>query len=512
MPRQIEQGMTSPNLLVVMTDEHHARVAGYAGDPIVRTECLDGLANNSLVFEHATCAGPVCTPSRMSMLTGREPHRCAGWSNHWVIFPEHLTWPGHFAEHGYRTCLVGKMHFGGRDQMQGFQHRPYGDLRHGLGHQPDPLSMFPGYAHTASAGVSEVPTSMLQDVVVSREAREFILEHADTAPDQPWFVCASYSRPHAPLTTPGRYQRKYLGKVPPAASTTADGLIEEFATNRVHDVSPEQSLRAREAYYACVEFVDDCISELLESLAEAGLLDNTIVMYTSDHGEMLGLHSVWGKQLYHESSVGVPLLISGPGLDRGRRIDDPISLIDLFPTSCGLAGIPVPDRLDGVDLSARLRGEPNAPVREFTASAAYRYGIRISHNATSESAPHEAWRCVQDAEWKYVEVEHGAHMLFNFATDSCETTNLIDDPAHAERVVRMATWLHDGFSWSEVHTQLAVDRERLPQYLSGLQPSTPNQYMLPDGRTFDAERSLYGARWLPIPEGADAGIIPQQFG
>lgn len=501
-----------PNVLLIMTDEHHAQVSGFAGDTVVETGCLDRLASRSVVFDRATCAGPVCTPSRMSMLTGREPHRCAGWSNHWVIFPERVTWPAHFAEHGYTTALIGKMHFGGRDQMQGFQHRPYGDLRHGLGHQPDPLSMFPGYAHTASAGTTEVPVSLLQDVVVSREAREFIVEHADTRPDQPWFVCASYSRPHAPLTTPGRYQRRYAGRVPTAAATSPDGLVEQFARNRVHDVPEAQSLRAREAYYACVDFVDDCIAELLEPLERDGLLDDTIVIYTSDHGEMLGLHSVWGKQLYHQASVGVPLLISGPGIAGGTERSDPISLIDLFPTTCGLAGLPLPSDVDGSDLSGSLLGDDDAPTRRFTASAAYRYGIRINHDETEESAPHEAWRCVQDDGWKYVEVERGARLLFNFVDDPCEVDNLVDLPEHGARVERMRGWMYESFGWDEVHDQLRRDRERIPDHLSGLQPSTPNQYMLPDGRQFDAESALYGARWLPIPPGADAGIIPQMFG
>lgn len=91
------------------------------------------------------------------MGTGKEPHRCAGWSNHWAIFPEHITWPAHFSAHGYRTCLVGKMHFGGKAQMQGFARRPYGDLRHGLGHQPDPIDYFPAYAGPAGAGVTAIP-------------------------------------------------------------------------------------------------------------------------------------------------------------------------------------------------------------------------------------------------------------------------------------------------------------------------------------------------------------------
>ena len=151
----------------------------------------------------------------MCLLTAMEPHRCAAWANHWIIFPEQVTWPRHFAEHGYATCLVGKMHFGGKDQLHGFQHRPYGDFHHGLSHQPEPLSFFPSYHSAESAGVTEIPESLIQDVVVTREAQAFLLEHQDRKPEQPWFLCAGYGRPHAPFTAPGRYIRRYRDRIPP---------------------------------------------------------------------------------------------------------------------------------------------------------------------------------------------------------------------------------------------------------------------------------------------------------
>jgi choline-sulfatase len=495
-----------------MTDEHQRDVAGFAGDGVVQTPHLDRLAARSIQFDHATCANPVCTPSRMTMLTGLEAHRCAAWSNHWIIFPEHLTWPGHFAAHGYRTCLVGKMHFGGRDQMQGFQHRPYGDLRHGLGHQPDPLYMYPGYAQAQSAGITEIPESLIQDVVVTRETLAFLLEHQDQEPDVPWFVCASYGRPHAPLTAPGRYIRRYRNCVPPA-SRVSNARLEQFAQARVHDESDEQALAGREAYYACVDFVDDCIGELLDGLERAGLMNNTIVIYTSDHGEMLGLYDIWGKQLYFEASVGVPLLIAMPGVTAAQVVQHPVSLLDLFPTTCALAGLPIPVGLDGVDLSSLLDDptSTNSP-RQFVPSATYRYGVRINRGQTPDEAPNAAWRCVQDRRWKYVEVERGATLLFNLENDPLESHNLAAEPEQAERCVRMRAWLYEGFSWEQVHVQLTADRERLPEFLSGYPPGTPNQYRLPDGRIFNAEESLYEARWLPIPPGATGGIIPQQFG
>ena len=141
------------------------------------------------------------------------------------------------------TGLVGKMHFGGKDQLQGFGLRSYGDLRHGLGHQPDPLQMYPGYANPESAGITEIPESLLQDVVVTRESLGLLLEHHDSSPDIPWFVCASYSRPHSPLTVPGRYVRRYLGQVPPPViGRVAEDQMEPYAHRLEFELTDEQTM------------------------------------------------------------------------------------------------------------------------------------------------------------------------------------------------------------------------------------------------------------------------------
>ena len=203
----------------------------------------------------------------MCLLTGREPHRCAAWDNHWIIFPEVMTWPRYFGEHGYSTALVGKMHFGGADQMQGFDYRPYGDLRHGLGHQPEPLSMFPGYSGPESAGPIEIPESLLSDVVTTTESLAFVLEQADREPDRAWFMVASYTRPHPLFTVPSRYLARCRGRVPAPPEPDSDALepyvraLQQGAGYA--DLSADQRLRAAEAYYACVDFVDDCIGDLL---------------------------------------------------------------------------------------------------------------------------------------------------------------------------------------------------------------------------------------------------------
>jgi choline-sulfatase len=457
----------------------------------------------------------------MTMLTGKEAHRCSAWNNHWVIFPEHLTWPQHFSDHGYRTCLVGKMHFGGRDQMQGFQHRPYGDLRHGLSHQPDPIDLFPSYRGPLGAGVTEIPESLLQDVVVTRETAAFVLEHVDREPETPWFCCAGYSRPHSPFTAPGRYIRRYRDRVPTVelpddfVSRLEPYAHDSFGGESGGHITPEQTARAREAYYACVDFVDDCIGELLSTLQKSGGLDNTIVIYTSDHGEMAGAHGLWGKDVYYDPSVCVPLLMAGPGIStENKRIADPISLMDLFPTTCALAGVPVPDGLDGMSF-ANVLFDPDcaASPRSWAPSAYYKWGVRVRGGAgASEEAPHSAMRLIRQRDWKYVDIEGGSPLLFDLVNDPDEDVNVADQPEHKERARAMRRILFERFSWESVHEQLKADRRRLPEFLSGQKPTTPNQYMLPDGRVFDAESSLYDARWLPLPPNEGGGIIPQQFG
>ena len=138
-------------------------------------------------------------------------------------------------------------------------------------------------------------------------------------------------------------------------------------------------------------------------------------------------------------------------------------------------------------------------------------GTRVQSMLVSIGAPHRAWRAVRTEQWKYVEVQGGEPLLFDLRNDPGETRNLANDPQHATRCRELRETLFQGFSWEQAMRQLEADRERIPELSSGLQPTVPNQYMLPDGRTFDAEAALYGARWLIEPK-ATGGIIPQQFG
>lgn len=502
--------MPSPNILLLVSDEHNADVAGFAGDPIVHTPTLDRLAAGGVSFRRAYCQAPICTPSRMSFLSGKHIDTIGCWNNHWPLPPEHQTFADHFAAAGYATCLVGKMHFGGADQLHGFQDRPYGDFRHGLGHQPDPISMFPNSGGVAHAAASEIPESLQQDVVVTTESAAWIAEQRSTNPDQPWLLCASYCRPHAPLAPPARFIRRYRDRVPQAWLTDDDdGARCPYPSRQrenygLNEISPEQNLRAREAYYGCVEMLDDCLGRLLWQLEQEGALDNTIVIYFSDHGDLIGNHGLWWKANYYEQAIRVPWIISGPGLPKGVVRDELAALVDLFPTLCALAGIAPPDDLEGVDLTPLLtEGEVDTPPRDHVISEFY--GIGMLTQPFRSGSRGDSMRLLRTEQAKAVSLFELDDLCFDLADDPGEfhPRELSDE---------LRDRLYDGFSWEQRLTQIDQDRQRLPELSSGVRPSTPNQYRLPDGRIFDAEGDLYGARWLATDNHGMGGIIPQRYG
>ena len=506
-----------PNVLLLVSDEHHYGVAGFAGDPLARTPTLDGLAERGVVFERACCQSPVCTPSRMSFLTGKNIPAISCWNNHWPLPPEHRTIAHAFNDAGYETCLVGKMHFGGKDQCHGFRHRPYGDLKHALGHQPDPIDMFPNSGGVAHAGPSRIPESLQQETVVSTEAAAFVLEHAANQPDMPWFLCASYCKPHAPLVVPSRYFQRYLGKTPPVGLDPEDeAAMHPYVAHQRENygllgVTREQVDRARAAYWGAVEFLDDCMGLLLWRLERAGALENTIVVYLSDHGDLIGNHGLWWKANYYEESVRVPFLIAGPGVAPGVRRDELAALTDLVPTLCGLCGVALPGEVDGVDLAPLLAsGHVAEAPRDHVISEYYGMGMLTQPYRTG--ARGDSMRLIRTARYKYVDVDGLDNLLFDLQADPSEYRNVIGDPARADVAADLAARLDDGLSWSDRRERIDRDRERAKAFMSGLKPTTPNQYRLPDDRMFDAEGDLYGARWLQTDTYGTSGIIPQRYG
>jgi choline-sulfatase len=478
-----------PNVLFLLSDQHSFRHLGYRdddhGEP-VRTPTLDGLAENGAAFDAAYCPMPLCTPSRHCLLKGREVRNAGAWANGQMVTPGQDTMPGTFSDAGYETCLVGKMHLGGDRQFVGFDHRPYGDLLGLNGHQYEPVSperrSGDGWSD-ADSGVTEYPESQLQEQVVARETMAWLREHEAANPDQPWFLCASFSRPHTPLTTPPRHFDRYEGEVPPPKTgLDTDAAAHPMAQANGAGEYGEVDEKARAAYFGCVDYLDEILGDLLAMLDRAGFLENTIVVYTSDHGENCGEHGLWGKGTWHEGSARVPMLVQTPEHRRGEvdssRIETPTNIIDLYPTLCGLADVEVPDDLDGADLSTAVRGG-SEPDR----------GPVFCDNFLPWLTEGMHYRAVRDGRYKYVRSQDAPELFFDLAEDPFETTNLADDPGeHADALERLRGIVDDTLDFAEMERERESDLSDLRNPEMGVPKGTAgNAYLLRDGRVVDAD-------------------------
>jgi choline-sulfatase len=490
--------------LLLLSDEHSHRYRGDRDGPAAepaRTPTVDGLAERGVEFESAYCSVPLCTPSRVGLLTGREQRESGGWDSStlgpWTPLPDLQTLPGAFADAGYDTCLVGKMHLGGDRQFVGFEDRPYGDLTGGMGHQADPIDppdtgrgVFDTRSRTADAGVTGIPEGAHQEQVVLRETLAWLREQRHRSED-PWLLCASFSRPHFPLTAPRRHVERYwpdgLGD-PPVGPDSDAGRHPSSVAAREDQAAGERSAaetrRARAAYAACVDYLDEQLGDLLGALDRSGFLEDTVVVYTSDHGEMAGEHGLWFKQTWQEASTRVPLVVQTPAHRAGERdaasVETPVSLLDLFPTLCGLAGVEAPDDLDGADLSAAVKSgtEPDR-------------GPVVSDMLMPRR---EAFACraVRDGRYKYVGFRDAPDLLFDVEADPFERTNLAGDPGHRDALVRLREFVAETVDFDALEAAQERDRAALADHDRDLpQGTSGNAYHLPDGRVVDADTPLY---------------------
>jgi choline-sulfatase len=451
------------------------------------------------------------------MLTGRDVPDAGAWSNDNMLQPELETLPGAFSDAGYETTLVGKMHLGGSRQFAGFNNRPYGDLTGGTGHQFEPLydnlaihkplmpsGMTQGdlvygldgnhlLSTITDAGVTDVPESMLQEQNIIRESLAWLREHRHQSPDQPWFLCASFSRPHYPYTAPERYFDRYWpDNVPEPKTSYEEGTTDDPMVRSVRDLygvpeaDEEEEMRARAGYFACVDYLDEMLEEFLLLLDAADFLENTIVVYTSDHGEMAGEHGVWGKNTWHESSSHVPLIFQLPEHRTDEvdssSIETPVSLADLFPTLCGFAGIDTPDDLDGEDISdAIVTGDE--PDR----------GPVFCDNFDPVKGENTEYRMVRDGQYKYVRFRDGSEHFFNLEEDPFEEQDIVDDVtgAAADVLNELRAVVDETMDFEEAAEKRAADIERKEEFELSIPEGSGNIYHMPDGRLVDADSPLY---------------------
>ncbi|HEV2113955.1 MAG TPA: sulfatase-like hydrolase/transferase, partial [Terriglobales bacterium] len=402
-----QNGRRPKNVLLLMSDQHKPHAMGIDGDPVARTPNLDGLCRSGVRFDSAYCSNPVCVPSRASLLTGLYTHNHRAYNNS-VPWPfEHKTIAHHFDRAGYMTGLIGKMHFVDA-QTHGFEYRvDFNDWWQYLGPktklyadelgrrnsgsglpQIDDLWRDAGDPwdgarekddRQGSVAVGRASKMAEQDQFesfVARESIRFLKNHGR----EPFFLVSSFLKPHDPFMPAQRFADMFrpedmklpdtwgkvdLSKVPKEISAA---IRRNAPTPELHDA--EQAKRRIALYYGNLAQMDDCAGRVLTALRELDLEKDTIVLYTADHGEMLGEHGLWQKFVFYEPSVGVPLVVRAPGVTpAGARSKTPVSLVQALPTLLELCGLPAASGLDGTSFAQDLR-EP-ARKRDTTVFAEF---------------------------------------------------------------------------------------------------------------------------------------------
>ncbi len=365
-----------PNILFIQADQLAAAFLPCYGHPVVRTPHLDRLAERAVVFDNAYCASPLCAPSRYSMLTGQLCSRIGAFDNA-ADFPADVPTFAHgLRAAGYRTVLSGKMHFCGPDQLHGFEERLTTDIYPAdYGWTPDwtGAGQRPSWYHDMLSVTQAGPVARSNQIDFDEEvafhARRKLYDLARYGDGRPFAMVVSFTHPHDPYAIRHEYWERYRAEDIDPPATPALPLEQQDPHSRrllaVYgadaDPPPQEAvLRARRAYYGAISFVDEQVGALLGTLAECGASDSTLVVFTADHGDMLGERGLWYKMCFFEHAARVPLLVSFPGTFPARRESRTVSLLDLVPTLDAVAGdglvAAAGVELDGRSLATHLEG------------------------------------------------------------------------------------------------------------------------------------------------------------
>ena len=468
-----------PNILVIMSDEHNASVMGCGGDRLARAPNLDALAACGVLFDAHYCASPICVPSRQSFTTGKYVSHHNVWGNT-VGVPENWpTLPRLLNSAGYESFLIGKMHYkGGRSygfaaldkegkggkEVAKKQARPR--LRHRL-----PAGEFQDNGTQVGEEFSPLGVADDMESFVDAKRRDdairFLRDHKADA--KPFFLVVGFIAPHYPLVAPPEYLAHFRDKV--SMPAIPPGYLDSLPLNYKHlrndrkleRVPPETVKLAREAYYARVEWTDQQIGQVLDALKASPFADNTVVIYTSDHGENMGEHGLWWKNCLYDSAARVPLIVSWPVRWKGgQRRSGACGSVDLVQTIAELGGAKPPADWNGNSLVSWL-DRPSHAWKDLAVSEYYS-GYIASGIAM-----------IRQGDWKYVyhtqaDEKHGPEReLYNMSVDPKELHNLASDPQQQERLLAMHAALVKELGGDPEHTE--------QRYRFGAVPEAPNGFV-----------------------------------
>jgi arylsulfatase len=428
-------GNKPPNIVLVTTDQQRHDTLGPKAPPFLRTPHLNLLAHEGVTFSAAYADCPICIPSRISIMTGRHVFSHGASSNARTsdVMGRTETLPALLNQAGYQTAAIGKMHFHPMRARHGFQEMilpddyyrwihqsglPYQPMRHGLGQ----TELYPS--------MSTVPESLTLTSWITEQCVEYIRERHD--PTVPFFLWCSYSKPHPPFDPPEPYYSMYRDSPIPdpifgnwSADDQSPEAFKRFRQQKSDDLIPHEIIReARAAYYGLITQIDYNIGRLISALNDVKLLEDTLIIFTSDHGEYLGDHHAGSKVFFHEPSAHVPLLLRMPkqwdNRCHGQVVDSIATMADLLPTVLTAAGGQVPDYVDGQDLIGIAQGGLEHP-RQYLLAMSSQYSDCD-------------YLAITDGKWKYIWYPEGpVEQLFDLNTDPYELNNVAEDPSQLAR-------------------------------------------------------------------------------
>lgn len=468
-----------PNILFIQVDQLTAQSLQAYGDKICHSPNLDRLAENGVVFETAYCNFPLCAPSRFSMATGQLCSAIGAYDNAAEMPASIPTYAHYLRDLGYQTSLSGKMHFIGPDQYHGFEERLTPDL------YPADFSWVPNWGDEGKrdtndprsvtiSGICERSVQIDFDEEATYRAIQHLYDMARSSDDRPFFMQVSYTHPHEPYLCRKEYWDIYenvdipMPEVPSLSANQHDPhsvrLLNDFG---MLDFKFDEAdiLRSRRAYYGSISYIDQLVGRLLDTLRSTGADQNTAVIFTSDHGEMLGERGMWFKKHFFEPSLKIPLFIHAPWL-KPQRAKTPASLVDLLPTFCGIATNNFweceTERLEGEDLT-RYFGSNENPERE----------IYAEYLAEATTAP---IFMIRRSPYKYISCSNDPALLFNLQDDPNEMSNLAGESQFANLVEEFETRVQGKWNEAELRQDIVLSQKRRQLIRQSMASGTPARW------------------------------------
>jgi len=459
--------VTKPNILLIVADQLAARFLPAYGHRVIRTPALDRLAAEGVVFERAYTNSPLCAPARATLMSGCLPSRTGVYDNAAEFRSSYPAFTHYLRLAGYRTCLAGKMHFVGPDQLHGFEERLTTDIYPAdFGWTPDwtrPGERIDWWYHNMSsvkqAGTAEITNQLDYDDEVAFLARRRIHDFARHRKDLPFCLTVSFTHPHDPYVARLPFWQLYreediddpvIAPLPYAALDPHSRRLFDACAMKEAAIGPGDVRQARHGYYANVSYVDSLIDQLLATLRACDLAKDTIVVVTSDHGDFLGEAGLWYKMSFRDAAARVPLIVHAPARFAPGRVEAAVSLADLLPTFADFAepgsSAQLAHPVDGRSLLGYLEAKPPGPrpvIGEYLAEAV--------------AAP---MYMIVDNGWKYVACGDDPVQLFNVIKDPHEQDNRAD--AEPQMTALFDRRVREGFDTGRIRAEvLASQKARL---------------------------------------------------